>query len=89
MGELGSQADDNKLRDFVKAILDVGPTRGPGGSRPAPPFVMADRARGNGIWLLKPSIVGIPTTGSMGGTYGRLWWGHPHGYDGQKTGGGI
>jgi hypothetical protein len=27
-------------------------------------------ARGSEFWLLKPSIVGIPTAGSMGGTYG-------------------
>jgi hypothetical protein len=49
MGELGFQADDNKLRDFVKAIFEVGPTGGPGRSRPTPPFVMEDRARGDGI----------------------------------------
>jgi hypothetical protein len=28
-------------------------------------------ARGSGIWLLKPSVVGIPTTGSIDETYGR------------------
>ena len=77
MGELGFQADDNKLRDFVKAIFEVGPTGGPGRSRPTPPFVMEDRARGSGILLLKPSIVGIPTTGSMGGPTGDTVGGIP------------
>jgi len=77
MGELGSQADDNKLRDFVKAILDVGPTGGPGGSTPGSPFVIVEGARGSGILLLKPSIVGIPTTGSMGGPTGDTVGGIP------------
>ena len=67
MGELGFQGDNHKLRDFVKVILKGGATGGPGGSTPGSPFVIVEGARGSGILLLKPSIVGIPTTGSMGG----------------------
>jgi hypothetical protein len=84
MGELGFQGHDNKLRGFVKAILEVGPTRGPGRSRPGTPFVMAGTGPREGKFgSLRPSVVGIPTTGSMGGIYGRYRGRHPGGYDGQ------